>query len=88
MKIRRKFLAAAMAATIALQSAGPASADLESSLSNMLGANVQVNSPGSVQTARRGGFYGGSIYVRGRVMNVTTFMNTHEYLVRNHSPLR
>lgn len=70
MKIRRKFLAAAMAATIALQSASPASADLESSLSNMLGANVQVNTPGSVQTARRGGFYGGSIYVRGRVMNV------------------
>lgn len=70
MKIRRIALTAAMAATIALQSTVPAKADLESSLSNMLGANVQVNSPGSIQSARRGGFYGGSVYVRGRVMNV------------------
>ena len=50
---------------------GPARADLEDTLRNMLDANVQVNNPGSVSSARRGGFYGGSVYVRGRVMNVS-----------------
>ena len=48
----------------------PAEAGIEDALENMLGSNVQVNSPGNLATARRGGFYGGSIYIRGRVMSV------------------
>jgi conjugative transfer pilus assembly protein TraH len=58
------------AASIIGLATAPAHADLEDSLSSMLGANVQVNTPGTVKSARRGGFYGGSVYVRGRVMNV------------------
>lgn len=53
-----------------LSVSNPANADLESTLENMLGANVQVNSGGSISSSRRGGFYGGSVYVRGRVMDV------------------
>ena len=48
----------------------PAKADLQSTLEDMLGANVQVNSGGLIGSSRRGGFYGGSVYIRGRVMDV------------------
>ena len=48
----------------------PAKADLQSTLEDMLGANVQVNSGGMIGSSRRGGFYGGSVYIRGRVMDV------------------
>lgn len=59
-----------VAATASLHTAPPARADLEDTLQHMLGANVQVNSAGGVSTLRRGGFYGGSVYIRGRVMSV------------------
>lgn len=68
---KRLTLAVLVAATLA----HPARADLEANLKSMLGANVQVNSGGAISTAKRGGFYGGSIYIRGRVttINVLNF---------------
>lgn len=48
----------------------PASADLSTSLGNMLGNNIQVNSGGDVTTFNRGGFYGGSVYIRGQVTDI------------------
>lgn len=53
-----------------LSASEPANADLQDTLENMLGANVQVNNGGAVSSSRRGGFYGGSVYIRGRVMDV------------------
>ncbi len=70
MKWRQIALGLTTAMTLSFAGHTPANADLEDTLSGMLGANVQVNSAGTIETARRGGFYGGSIYVRGRVMNV------------------
>lgn len=70
MKWRQVALGLTTAITLSFAGNTPAKADLEDTLSGMLGANVQVNSAGTIETARRGGFYGGSIYVRGRVMNV------------------
>jgi len=67
----RQFIYSALIATTGIGYApSPARADLEATLQNMLGQNVQVNSAGDVTTARRGGFYGGSVYIRGRVMSV------------------
>lgn len=60
----------ALLASFALAFAAPVRADLNGELTNMLGVNVQVNSAGTLSTSRRGGFYGGSVYVRGKVMNV------------------
>lgn len=56
--------------SLSLAVAPAAHADLESALESMLGANVQVNSGAVLTTSRRGGIYGGSVYVRGKVMNV------------------
>lgn len=71
MSIRKRIrtgMATALATILFL--APTAQADLRGALQGMVGDSVQVNSPGSISTARRGGFYGGSVYVRGRVMNV------------------
>lgn len=67
----RTLAAAAIAAALALGSPGAARADLEGQLKKMLDVNVQVNSAGVISSSRRGGFYGGSVYVRGKVMNVS-----------------
>lgn len=56
--------------SISVAVAPAARADLEDALGSMLGANVQVNSGAALSTSRRGGFYGGSVYIRGKVMNV------------------
>lgn len=48
----------------------PVHAGLDESLSSMLGANVQVNNGGPISSSTRNGFYGGSVYVRGKVMDV------------------
>lgn len=71
MTITRQALAILTAAGLALSAPAPGFADLNGELDNMLGVNVQVNSGGRISTARRGGFYGGSVYVRGKVMNVS-----------------
>jgi conjugative transfer pilus assembly protein TraH len=71
MTIRNLVLGIATALVCSLSATAPVRADLEDTLRDMLDANVQVNNPGSISSARRGGFYGGSIYVRGRVMNVS-----------------
>lgn len=70
MKTTRSLMALMASAALALATPTPVRADLNGQLDNMLGVNVQVNSPGALSTARRGGFYGGSVYVRGKVMNV------------------
>lgn len=75
-RIKRVVAAAMMWATVAVTvTSQPAAANLESSLKSMLGSNVQVNNGGAISTAKRGGFYGGSIYIRGRVttINVLNF---------------
>ncbi|RWR30429.1 hypothetical protein D2T29_12205 [Sinirhodobacter populi] len=59
-----------LAALVTVTTVSPSRADLQNELSNMLGVNVQVNNPTSVETSRRAGFFGGSVYVRGRVMSV------------------
>lgn len=71
MTITRQALAMLTVAGLALSAPAPGFADLNGELDNMLGVNVQVNSGGRISTARRGGFYGGSVYVRGKVMNVS-----------------
>ncbi len=70
MSLRKLALGASIALAFSL-STQPARADLEKTLEDMLGSNVQVNSGGAVTSARRGGFYGGSVYVRGKVMDVS-----------------
>lgn len=69
-RMRSLMLAALMTTTCASVAVAPAQADLANTLSGMLGSNVQVNSAGVISSSRRGGFYGGSVYVRGKVMNV------------------
>ncbi len=67
----RRILTGALVGTLVITSSvPPASADLAGKLESMLGSNVQINSAGTLSTSRRGGFYGGSVYVRGKVMNV------------------
>lgn len=66
--MKKALLSAILAVSLTLPS--QSNAGLEEALENMLGANVQVNSGGPISSARRGGFYGGSVYIRGRVMNV------------------
>lgn len=70
MKLSGFMTALAASTALALAMPNPVMADLNGELENMLGVNVQVNSAGTISTARRGGFYGGSVYVRGKVMNV------------------
>lgn len=70
MNFRRTALTISTALWGCFGSPNAAIADLNSSLHNMLGSNVQVNNAGSIQSGRRGGFFGGSVYVRGRVMTV------------------
>ena len=70
MKILRSIPALVAAAAMTFAAPVQVKADLGDQLENMLGVNVQVNSAGAISTARRGGFYGGSVYVRGKVMNV------------------
>ncbi len=69
MRLKNYILGASLAVAC-LSASEPANADLEATLQDMLGANVQVNSGGAISSSRRGGFYGGSVYVRGRVMDV------------------
>jgi conjugative transfer pilus assembly protein TraH len=50
---------------------GTARADLSGALGEMLGEYVQVNAGGAITTMQRGGFYGGSVYVRSQVVDVS-----------------
>ena len=69
----RRFLVRAMAVVTCVSLAlgpNPAGADLSSALGDMLSVNIHVNDGGPVATQKRGGFYGGSVYVRGKITDV------------------
>lgn len=69
--VRRASTAIALVAALTT----PVHASLSDALEDMLDVGIQVNNPGPVSTLTRGGFYGGSIYIRGQVvdMNVINF---------------
>lgn len=70
MTMMKALASSVVIAALALATPDTSRADLGDELRGMLGNNVQVNSAGAISTARRGGFYGGSVYIRGKVMNV------------------
>ncbi len=63
-------LTIAVACSGLVAAACPAKADLSTALGDMLAVNIQVNNGGAVSTMKRGGFYGGSVYVRGKITDV------------------
>jgi conjugative transfer pilus assembly protein TraH len=60
----------ALACSGLVLTAWPAKADLSTALGDMLSVNIHVNNGGAVSTMKRGGFYGGSVYVRGKITDV------------------
>jgi len=65
----KRLVAAALCAALATTPVS-VSADLNDVLKDMLGDNIHVNSGGPVSTYNRGGFYGGSVYIRGHVTDI------------------
>lgn len=55
---------------LALAPPRAAAGPLSTALGQMIGAHVHVNPGGPLETARRGGFYGGSVHVRGKVVDI------------------
>lgn len=70
MRARNRLLGAAVIGATLVAGGGAARADLSSALGEMLGDYVQVNTGGAIATMQRGGFYGGSVYIRSQVVDV------------------